>query len=279
MIANKPVQHSISLIHFTIGILCLSTFGLYLSSEAKWALSSLIGKKESFFIILLGIIGLFSFFGALSWQTTASKTSKTISYLISLLFLLEYITILFISSNSKEYVIGLLPTVTPAVFLFLVAYSKINQFQENGGGVEYNDYLDSDFLINEEKKYIPTFLKPNRIVSFILFLFSVLLFLVFTSSGAPFWTIIIPSIFLVFCIILWLLPKIGSWIFSIMSILTSISVIGLFIFLMLTKPFNDGVNKIHMISFFSLLVLSIASFGWGLAMLLLSKEAQQEWKK
>ncbi|WP_338793069.1 hypothetical protein [Bernardetia sp. MNP-M8] len=280
MIANKPIQHSISLIHFTIGVFCLSIFVLYLSNEAKWSLYSLIRKKESFFVILLGVISLFSFFGALSWLTTSSKTSKNISYLLSFFFLIEYIAILFISSTSREFVIALTPTVTPAVFLFLLAFSKISQFQENKiEYAEYNDYLDADFLVDKEEDTTTTFWKPNRIVSLTSFILAILLFPLLMSAGAPTWTIAIPSTFLVLCVVLWLFPKIGSWVSAILGILMGIGLIGLFMFLIFNKPFNGEKDKMYILGFIFLLVLSVTSLGWGLAMFLLSKEAQREWKR
>ena len=278
MIANKPIQHSISLIHFTISVFCLSIFILYLFKEAKWSLNSLINEKVGVLIILLGVIGLFSFFGALSWQTIISQTAKKISSLIGLLFVIEYITIFFLGSKSKEFIIALTPTLTPAVFLFLLAFSKITQFQQTNRE-EYNDFLDSDFLISKQDLPTSIFWKPNRIVSFTSFIFSILFFPALMVLGTPLWTVSIPITFLVLCVILWLLPKIGSWSFSVLSVLGGVGLIGLFAFLLITKPINSPKDKIYIIGIISLLVLSIASLGLGLAMFLLSKEAQQEWKK
>jgi uncharacterized membrane protein YidH (DUF202 family) len=276
MIANKRIRHSISLIHFAIGVFCTNIFILYAATEAKWSLAALLNGEESFFVILLGIIGLFSFFGALSWQTVASQVAKKITYMLSLFFLLEYIAIFFISSNSKEFIIALVPTLVPAVFLFLIAFSKINQFE--GNKTEYNNFLDADFLVNEKETHTATFWKPNRIVSLTTLIFSILLFPASISSGAPFWTIFVPSTFLILSIMLWLLPKTGSWIFSVISVLAGISLVGLYVFLIVNKPINAEKDKVYIIGAISLVIVSLASLGWGLAMLLLSKEAKQEWK-
>ncbi len=67
MIANSPIRHSISLIHLAIGVFCTNIFILYAATKGKWSLTALLNGKESFFVILLGVIGLFSFFGSLSW--------------------------------------------------------------------------------------------------------------------------------------------------------------------------------------------------------------------
>jgi uncharacterized membrane protein YidH (DUF202 family) len=276
MIPNKSIRHAISLIHFAIGVFCTSIFILYAATEAKWSLATLLNGKESFFVILLGIIGLFSFFGALSWQTVASQVAKKITYTLSLFFLLEYLAILFISSNSQEFIIALVPTLVPAVFLFLIAFSKINQLE--GNKTEYNNFLDADFLVNEKETPIFTFWKPNRIVSLTTLIFSILLFPALMSSGAPFWTIFIPSTFLIFGVMLWLLPKTGSWIFSVISVLAGIGLVGFYLFLIKNKPINAETDKLYIVGVISLVVVSLASLGWGLAMLLLSKEAKQEWE-
>lgn len=276
MIANKSIHYAISFIHFTIALFCLSIFMLYVSQQWKWSLYLLFGKKESFFIILLGIVSLLSFFGALSWQTSFSKTSQKISFLISLFFLIEYIAIFFIAHASDAFIIALVPTITPAMFLFLLAFSKANQFQENR--IEYaNNYLDSDFLVDKEKSYISIFWKPNRIVSFTSFVFTILLFLSLMVSNAPFGVFFIPLIFLGLAVTLLLFPKIGSWICAIAVILMGMGLVGAFIFLIITKPFNNN-DEMYILGFVSLSVLSLAALGGGIAMLLLSKEAKQEWK-
>jgi len=277
MIANKPIRHSISLIHFAIGVFCTTVFILYVATKAKWSIAALLNGKESFFVILFGVIGLFSFFGALSWQTVAFQAAKKTTYTLSLLFLLEYLAILLISSNSQEFVIALVPTLVPAIFLFLIAFSKINQFESNT--TKYNNFLDADFLVTEKETPISTFWKPNRIVSFTTLIFSILLFPALMSSGAPFWTVFIPSTFLILSVMLWLLPKIGSWIFSVLSVLAGISLVVFYVFLIKDKSFNVEEEKLYIIGAISLVVMSLASLGWGLAMLLLSKEAKEEWKK
>jgi hypothetical protein len=190
--------------------------------------------------------------------------------------LIEYIVIFSISSNSKEFVIALILTVTPAVFLFLLAFSKINRSQENK--IEHNNYLDSDFLFDKEVNHSTTFWKPNRIVSFTSLVFAILLFPFLIFAQAPFWAVFIPITFLVLCVVLWLFPKIGSWISATLGMVAGVGLIGLFVFLIFNMPFHDQKEKMYILGFMLLLGLSIASLAWGLAMFLLSKEAQQEWK-
>jgi hypothetical protein len=278
MIANKSVRSAISLLHLSVALCCFSVFFLIFSTELHFSFSLFYQKKElTSFIILIGI-GFLSFFASLSWQTTDLRFSKSLSYLVSLCFLMESIVVLT-TTNIKSrdfFILVIVPTITPAVCFFLLAFSKINQSVESDTK-EYST-LDSDFLEVKGNTNLSVLWKPNRIVSFNSFVFSILLFPSLLAAGADIWSISIPCSFLVISVILWLFPKIGSWIFSVISILTSISIVGLFIALIVFKP-PAGSEIVYIISGLSVVVISVVLLCCGLSMLLLSKEAKQEWKK
>lgn len=279
MIANNSVRSAISFIHLAIGIFCISFLVMVLSEKAIHS-SSFYKKKEFFSFLLLGILGISSCIACLSWQTTYLQISKRISYFIVVCFLLFYFSLFNNLNSSTDLLIAATVIFTTALFLFLLAFSKVGQLQTKNLEIK-NDVLDSDFLISpdEEQDTISIFWKPNRIVSLSSFVFSILLFIFILTTHMPVWASLIPCTFLIGSIVLWIFPKIGSWIFAIVSSLAGIGIVTAFSIALIMKLSNSNFNNdLKFTVFFSLVVFSIFILCISMAMLLLSKEAKEEWK-
>ena len=192
-------------------------------------------------------------------------------------FLIGYLTF-FNDFSGSDLIATLVVVFTPSTFLFLLAFSKIGQIQNNLENKNHS--LDSDFLDSTHDTSLSIFWKPNHIVSLSSDVFAILLFLSLLTIGSPSWTPIIPCIFLIGSVVLWLFPKIGSWIFAIVSSLAGIGIVVLFITAMIMKPLDLSSNKdVTFALFFSIVIFSLFLLCIGMAMLLLSKEAKEEWEK
>lgn len=284
MIANNSVRSAICFLHLGIAIFCLGIFALIITSEMKVSLTAFLHNKEFFSFLLIAIIGSISFVIFLTLQANSTKTAIYLSYFVSLLFIIEYITISQHISSRVETLIGfMIPTFVPSLLVFLLAFSKISK-SKHANTSSLNNLLDSDFLIgqNDEKYKTKIFWKPNRIVSVSSFLFSILLFLVLLITNSPTWIIFIPCLFFVGSAILWLFPKIGSWIFSVVSILTGI-ILFFGIEILLFQRYQDSTIAMDTKEFISIVILfSTSTIGLSiifvsLSMLLLSKEAKDRW--
>lgn len=277
MLVNTSIRTSISLLHLSVALFCFSIFFLFFS-ELHFSLIKLYKKRQFFFFLLLICLSFLSFCAALSWQTTVLRFSKLLSYLVSLCFLIGLLALFGISkSNTEELLVITVPTLAPALCFFLLAFSKITQVQQNTV-IEYNDSLDSDFLKIQDITNLSIFWKPNRIVSLCSVVFSIFLFPSLLVVGAHIWSISIPCFFLVIGAVLWLFPKIGSWIFSIVSLLVGTGLVGICIAFLITGPLTITTDKIYTISSITVVMLSLFLLCFSFAMLLLSKEAKQEWK-
>lgn len=277
MLINTSIRTSISLLHLSVAMFCFSLFFLFFS-EVDFSPIELYQKRQFVFFLLLICLSFLSFCASLSWQTTFLRFSKLLSYLVSIFFLIGLIALFSIAkSTSEELLVITVPTITPAICFFLLAFSKITQTQQNTV-IHYNDSLDSDFLEIQEEMNISVFWKPNRIVSICSVVFSIFLFPSLLAAGAHIWSVSIPCFFLIIGIILWLFPKVGSWIFSVVSLLVGIGVVGLFIAFLISSSFTITTDKIYIISSTTVITLSLFLLCFSFAMLLLSKEAKQEWK-
>ncbi|WP_375559147.1 hypothetical protein ACE193_15580 [Bernardetia sp. OM2101] len=277
MLINTSIRISISLLHLSVAMFCFSLFFLFFS-EVDFSPIELYQKRQFVFFLLLICLSFLSFCASLSWQTTFVRFSKLLSYLVSLCFLIGLIALFSIAkSTSEELLVITVPTIPPAICFFLLAFSKITQIRKNTV-IEYNDSLDSDFLEIQEETNLSIFWKPNRIVSICSVVFSIFLFPSLLVVGVPTWSISIPCFFLIIGIILWLFPKVGSWIFSVVSLLVGTGLVGIFIALLITEPLTITTDKIYIIGSITVVILSLFLLCFSFAMLLLSKEAKQEWK-
>lgn len=275
MITQQPIRFAISTIHLAIAIFCSSIVFMVLLTDG---LDVMYGKKG--FMSFLALIGLSvtSLIAGVVWLTQHTKIAQRVSYGVVLSLILLIVT--FVPNLNKADSItfsSLLLTVSG--FIFLLAYSKINPVQVIQEITE-DTFLDADFLISEhqEQEKLSNFWKPNRIVSCSSFIFTISLFILFSSMGAPLWATFLPCAFFIGSVVLWRTPKTGSWIFSIVSILSGLGGVGLVIFGLATKHPLSLDNEMKFAVFVSVLALSVLMLCFGMAMFLLSKEAQQEWK-
>ncbi len=279
MIANKPIHSAVSLLHLSVSLFCFSLFFLFLLIDQRvFSFVSVYERKEFLSFAIVVCIGFVSFCGFVSWQTSFSQFSQLITYTVSLGFLLVSTTILSTGNfQSTGSMIVITLGLTPATFFFLLAFSKLSHSKIKV--TNYNDSLDSDFLGSEKEQNLFTFWKPNRIVALTSLLFSILLFPTLLAAKAPIWSILIPFLFLVISITLGLFDKIGSQIFSFLSSISSIGLIGFYSVTIIDKLSTDTTQEpTYILVFVSVMVISIALSFWSIAMLLMSEEARKEWE-
>jgi hypothetical protein len=244
-----------------------------------------VNKHEMYVMIDGLLIGCVAFYGFVTWQKDEISTSKQVSYILVALIVLECLLLILTSHSSRldRILVPCIPIFTATIFMFLLIFSRKESLQ-NSKEIDTSNFLDIDFLIESNFKEETTpFWKMNRIFSFTCFTLSIFLFLFIILTSPPEEVILFSVFFLVGSIILWFFPKVGSWIFSILSILVGLSLLGCFcyfvLFELLTKNSDNNLKDIFIDISLSVIVFSLTFMCINLAMLLLSNEAQQEWKE
>ncbi|WP_291725923.1 hypothetical protein [Bernardetia sp.] len=274
MIAKQPIRFAISIIHLAIAIFCGSFIVMEVFQKGFLAFN---GRDKIIFLVLACIV-VSAIAASLAWLSHYITTAKKISYILVFSFTFLLLPLLPELKNTSDIISFSMVIATVASFIFLLAFSKITHHQTTIQSTE-NNSLDADFLASELDKNTNSsiFWKPNHIVAFSSLVFALALFISLTDMGAPSWVISAPSAFFIGSVVLWIFPKIGSWIFSVVSILAAIGITGMLIYTSITRQGYDSSESIKFILFFSVIVGSICLLCIGMAMLLLSKEAQQEW--
>ncbi|WP_338762174.1 hypothetical protein WAF17_17050 [Bernardetia sp. ABR2-2B] len=284
MIANNSVRTAFSLLHLALSLFSFSVCVMYIGIERILSLAHLLQKDTLFIFIDLFLIGSVAFCGFVTWQTEKILLSKRISYFLVFLAIVQCILLTLANSSRTDIVIILgSPLLTASIFVFLLTFSQI-------GNVEYlqksiqrdtsnSNLLDIDFLTEKDANKAPSvFWKIHRVFAFSCFILSIFIINILIETSAPKEIIFIPTLFLAGSLLLLFIPKIGSWIFSVVSILSGVGILVIFcVFFLFDLP-DNALEKIELVISLSTAVLSFLFLCITLAMLLLSKEAKEEWK-
>ncbi|WP_338762176.1 hypothetical protein WAF17_17055 [Bernardetia sp. ABR2-2B] len=173
----------------------------------------------------------------------------------------------------------------PAFFLFLFNFTNTLCFKHSSvqtTNEKIIDILDNDTLsFKYDVKKKDYFWSISRIFSCTCFLSSVLLFSFFlTTDSSLDWKFILPFPFLIISVLLWRLPKTGSLIFTFFSVLVAVSIPCAFLIFIIYKPLINLNTNMEMLILFNFIIglFGLSTLCISLAMLLLSKEAKEEWK-
>jgi hypothetical protein len=275
MIANKPVRLVISFIHLSIAFFCIAFCVGFTLTDKGGSLRSLIFSNDFFPVLLCFSVGFSAFIGFAAWQRDNFLLSKRITYFTAFLGLVEYITILSNEADEMEKFLAMsMFFVAPILFVFLLGFSKVGTlFSTQKNEIET---LDASFLQeNNETKQV-YFWKVNRIVATTFLTFSFFVAVIMLDDNAPLVILFPPFLLLsIGSILLLVFPKTGSYIFSTLSIIIGLIVLPLVVFSILKV---DGFPNNNDIIFATSTIFFVSVFFITIAMLLLSKEAKQEWK-
>lgn len=285
---NISIHLGISFLHFSILWFSILFVGGIMKIDLSGNSNYVLPESYQFYALLtgLGMIGV-SLFGIIIWQTNYFLLAKIINILLSLLFVISSSFILLsksntITSNDIEPMVGMLMIfLIPSILLFLLTFSKsITQNIKIKSQIPSLS-LDSDFIVKIENQSKNThFLKINRIIGLCFLLVSLLLLAMILLDSKPLKNYILPAYFLFISLLLFIFPKIGSYITSLLNTIIAI-ILFVVVPILLYKDFKKlelGQIKLVDISLYGLGVF-IAFFLLSLSLLLVSKQAQSEWKK
>ncbi|WP_338762172.1 hypothetical protein WAF17_17045 [Bernardetia sp. ABR2-2B] len=277
MIANRPAHFCISFIHLSIALFCFAFFVGFVLTDKEGSLYNLMRSNDFLALIICFLIGCIALAGFVFWQKDDIALAKKINYLVSFSILIQYLVVVVVVQKMKvALALGLL-LFSPMLFIFLLALSKVG-IGSKVYELDNDNILDTDFL--KSSKTVPKhnyFLKINRIVATLFFMFAIMMVINNVFNKLPNVFIPIYTTLFVLCGLLLIFPKIGSWVSSIFSLMTGIGVFGFVVYNLFFK--NNDTSSFENIVFGVSTVFSVSLFLIGIAMLLLSKEAKEEWKK